>query len=153
MDGLYADDKRRDVIRSVVAYRYGSYDPSRERLVETPNWEVVFSLNACTNCNPLAQNMGKLMPSGESLECRVCHIRIPNELFESARKSHETEKTLMEKQDKLDEKLEKYGIKGEQLEKIIKIAEDRADAEARKKQTLEESLEKPESGGREDETA
>lgn len=131
-DKMGFGDKRDDVIREVVVHRYGSYDRSRERMVAKPAWDKVFSLRACPNCNPLAQNTGRLMPAGDILECRVCCLKLTNQLFESARKSQENEKKWLEKQEKLNEKIKKQGLKDEQLEKLIAMAEDRADAEMRK---------------------
>jgi hypothetical protein len=145
LESLREKDGRREITHEVVKHRFGSYDPSRERMVPIPNWGKVLSLRACPNCNPLAENMGRLMPKGKDLECRACRLKLTQQQFARAKESAEAEKKWVQNEEKLEAKIEKYGIKDERLERLYDMAEQRLDAEARKKGAAEtpKEAEKP----------
>lgn len=133
LEELKKEDARKQIMHEMVEHRFGSYTPSRERMILEPNWDKVFSLRACPNCNPLAENTGRLMPDGETMECRNCHYKTTQKTFDSARESREKEIGWIEGQEKLTEKISKYGMPEKQVEKLLTMAEQRAEAELRKR--------------------
>jgi len=131
LEEIIAEDGRALLLREIVKQRYGSYAPGRERMITKPNWDKVFELKACPNCNPYAENTAHLVENQDLMSCNKCYFKTPKKTFEKARESHERESGWNEKQEELSEEIDKQKLKEDHVNRLLELAQQRADAELR----------------------